>query len=62
MTPRHKEYWRKNLTMASMLLVAWAVLTVVSVFYARELREAAALLFAVIVAFYPWYLRRQEEP
>jgi len=60
---KHKEYWRKNLTITAILLAAWFVLTLVIGCYARELHELAMhgfppALYAVIIGIYAWYMSR----
>jgi putative solute:sodium symporter small subunit len=70
-----QEYWRKNLTITALLLVCWLVLTVVIGYYASELHAIAVLrfpfafymwtqgslvLYAVIIGFYAWYVRKQD--
>jgi len=50
LTERHKEYWRKNLTITVILLFIWFVITFVIGYYARELHEVTILGFPF--AFY----------
>lgn len=73
LTEKHKEYWRKNLTITSILLFAWFVLTFVIGYFARELHEVTILgfpfafymgaqgslaLYIVIIGVYAWYMNR----
>ena len=75
LTEKHKEYWRKNLTMTAILLFAWFVLTFVIGYYARELHNVTILGFPfafymgaqgslvlyVIIGFYAWYMNKQDK-
>lgn len=55
-----REYWRKCLTITAIVLVAWIVLTFLMGYYAQEVHEAASVLYALIMAFYAWYMSRQD--
>lgn len=37
LTSKHREYWRKNLTITAVLLAVWFAATFVEGWYAREL-------------------------
>ncbi len=39
LTEKHKEYWRRNLNLTSVLLAIWFVATFVVSWFARELNE-----------------------
>jgi uncharacterized membrane protein len=56
---RRREYWRKSLTITAVLLCAWVALTVVIGYHARELHDVA-ILYAAIIGFYAWYLKKQD--
>ena len=73
LTEKHKEYWRKNLTITAILLFAWFVLTFVIGFFARELHnitilgfpfsfymgaQGSLILYVVIIGVYAWYMNR----
>ncbi len=75
LTERHKEYWRKNLTVTVILLFLWFVVTFVIGYYARELHEITILgfpfafymgaqgsliIYVVIIGFYAWYMNSQD--
>jgi putative solute:sodium symporter small subunit len=75
LTERHKEYWRKNLTVTVILLFIWFVVTFVIGYYARELHEMTILgfpfafymgaqgsliIYVVIIGFYAWYMNNQD--
>ena len=36
-TARHREYWRKNLQVSTILLLAWALITIIPIYYAKQL-------------------------
>lgn len=39
LTEKHKEYWRRNLNLTSVLLAIWFIATFVVSWFARELNE-----------------------
>jgi putative solute:sodium symporter small subunit len=45
LTAKHKEYWKKNLTITAILLVIWFIATFVEGWYARELNTINFLGF-----------------
>ena len=45
LTEKHKEYWRKNLTITAILLLVWFVATYVEGWYARDLNNITFLGF-----------------
>jgi putative solute:sodium symporter small subunit len=67
LTERHREYWRKNLTLTAILLAIWFVVTYVVSFFARDLNaitvfgfplgfymgaQGALVIYVVIIFFY----------
>jgi putative solute:sodium symporter small subunit len=72
LTEKHKEYWRKNVTVTAILLAIWAVVTYVVGFYARELTfnffgwpfsfwvaaQGALVVYVCLIGFYAWYMNR----
>lgn len=50
LTERHREYWRKNLTLTAILLAIWFVVTYVVGFFARDLN--AITVFGFPLGFY----------
>ena len=73
LTQRHKEYWRKNLTITAILLFIWFVVTFVIGYYAREVHELTILgfpfafymgaqgsiiIYIAIIGVYAWYMNR----
>ena len=45
LTPKHQEYWHKNLVVTAILLLIWFVVTFVEGWYARELNSVTILGF-----------------
>lgn len=45
LTEKHREYWRKNLTITAALLTLWFVVTFVGSYYAGEFNEFVILGF-----------------
>ena len=75
LSAKHREYWRKNLTITVILLVCWFVLTFVIGYFARELHDITILgfpfafymgaqgslaLYIVIIGVYAWYMNKQD--
>jgi putative solute:sodium symporter small subunit len=66
LTDKHREYWRRNLKLTSLLLAIWFVATFVVSWYARELNEiviigplgfymgaqGALIIYVAIIWFY----------
>ena len=75
LTAKHKEYWRKNLTVTLTLLAIWAVVTFVVGYYARELAfpffgwpfsfwvggQGALIIYVVIIWYYARYMNRLDK-
>jgi putative solute:sodium symporter small subunit len=72
LTEKHKEYWRRNLNLTSVLLAIWFVATFVVSWFARELNEIVligpvgfymgaqgSLIIYVLVIWY--YARRMNQ-
>lgn len=73
LTPKHREYWRKNLRITALLLSIWFVVTFVFGYFARELNEivilgfplgfyfgaqGALIVYVLIIWFYAHYMNR----
>jgi putative solute:sodium symporter small subunit len=71
LTERHREYWRKNLTITAILLVVWFIVTFVVGWYARELNgvtflgfplgfymsaQGSLIVYVVIIGIYARYM------
>ena len=75
LTAKHKEYWRKNLTVTLTLLAIWAVVTFVVGYYARDLSfgffgwpfsfwvggQGALIIYVVIIWYYARYMNRLDK-
>jgi putative solute:sodium symporter small subunit len=76
LTEKHREYWRKNLTITAILLFIWFVVTFVIGYYARELHDLTILgfpfafymgaqgsliIYIVIIGVYAWYMNKQDK-
>ncbi|MBT9612834.1 MAG: DUF4212 domain-containing protein [Burkholderiales bacterium] len=66
-TDKHREYWRKNLSMTGVLLAIWFIATFVVSWYARELNaftiagfpfafymaaQGALIIYVIVIWFY----------
>ena len=73
LTQRHREYWRKNLTITAVRLAIWLVVTFVEGWYARELNnvsflgfplgfymsaQGSLIIYVVIIGIYAWYMNK----
>lgn len=76
LTERHREYWRKNLRLTSVLLAIWFVVTFVMAFFARELAtinffgwpfsfymaaQGSLIVYVVIIWYYAKAMRKLDE-
>ena len=75
LTEKHKEYWSKNLTMTSILLAIWFIVTFVMGWYARELNEinligplgfymsaqGSLIIYVLIIWFYQRYMNNLDK-
>lgn len=50
LSDRHREYWRKNLALTILLLIVWALVTFVPVYWAKDFNNVA--FFGWPLAFY----------
>ncbi len=72
LTEKHRDYWRKNVTVTAILLAIWAVVTYIVGWYARELSfsffgwpfafwmggQGALVIYVLIIGFYARYMNR----
>ena len=73
LSPKHIEYWKKNLTITAILLVIWFVVTYVIGYYAIELSnvtffgwplpfymgaQGSLAIYVAIIGYYAWYMNR----
>lgn len=75
LTSRHREYWKKNLTITAILLAIWAIVTFVVGWYARDLEfkffgwpfafwmggQGALVIYVIIIGYYAWYMNRLDK-
>jgi len=76
LTPRHHEYWRKNLVVTVILLLAWFVVTFVEAWYARELNnitffgfpfgfymsaQGSLAIYVIIIGIYAMYMKKLDK-
>jgi putative solute:sodium symporter small subunit len=72
-TERHREYWRKNISITTILLVIWFIVTYVVAFFARPLSsitffgfpfsfymaaQGALIVYVVMIFFYAHYMNK----
>lgn len=75
-TPKNVAYWRRNVTVTSILLVLWFIVTFVVAFYADELNrfrfldfplgfymgaQGSLLIYLLIIWFYARYMNALDE-
>ena len=73
LTEKHKEYWRKNLTITAILLFIWFIVTFVEAWFARELNQytfmgfpfgfymsaqGSLIIYVILIGIYAWYMNR----
>jgi len=75
LTESHKQYWKKNLRMTSLLLLIWFVVTYVVGYEARELNfnffgwpfsfwvgaQGALVVYVLIIAYYAHYMNNLDK-
>jgi putative solute:sodium symporter small subunit len=75
LTAKHREYWRKNLTVTAILLAIWAFVTFVIGFYARDLQfnffgwpfafwvggQGALVVYVLIIWYYATYMNKLDK-
>ena len=76
MSDRHREYWRRNLTITAILLTVWFIATFVEGWYARELNafsflgfplgfymsaQGSLVIYVVIIGIYAWYMKKLDK-
>lgn len=75
LTPRHHEYWSKNLKITSILLGVWFFVTFVIGWFARELSfnffgwpfsfymgaQGSLIIYVVIIWYYARYMNKLDE-
>jgi putative solute:sodium symporter small subunit len=75
LSEKHREYWRKNLTVTLILLVIWFVVTFVVGYIARDLQfnffgwtfafwmgaQGSLAIYVIIIWFYARYMNRLDQ-
>ena len=75
LTAKHREYWRKNLTITAILLAIWAFVTFVLGFFARDLQfnffgwpfafwvggQGALIVYVLIIWYYATYMNKLDK-
>ena len=75
LTEKHKEYWRKNVTMTLILLAIWAFVTYVLGYLARDLSfnffgwpfafwvggQGALVVYVIIIWWYARYMNNLDK-
>jgi len=75
LTPKHREYWNRNLGLTGFLLAIWFLVTFVVGYFARELSfnflgwpfsfymcaQGSLIVYVVLVWFYARRMRRLDE-
>ena len=75
LTEKHRDYWRKNVTVTAILLAIWAVVTYLVGWYARELSfnffgwpfsfwmggQGALVIYVLIIGYYARYMNRLDQ-
>ncbi len=71
LTEKHREYWRKNLTITAILLAVWFVVTFIEGWFARDLNnitflgfplgfymsaQGSLIIYVVIIGIYALYM------
>jgi putative solute:sodium symporter small subunit len=74
-TPRHREYWSKNVRMTAILLAIWFVVTFVVSYFARDLSfnffgwpfsfwmgaQGSLVIYVGIIFFYARYMNNLDQ-
>ena len=76
LTPKHQEYWRRNLRVTAILLFIWFVVTFVASWFARELNsivilgfplgfymgaQGALIIYVAIIWYYARYMNNLDK-
>ncbi|HET8744591.1 MAG TPA: DUF4212 domain-containing protein [Ramlibacter sp.] len=74
-SPRHREYWQRNLRITGILLAIWFVVTFVVGYFARDLNfrffgwpfsfwmgaQGALVIYVAIIWYYARYMNRLDQ-
>lgn len=76
LTAKHRQYWRRNLRVTTVLLVIWFVVTFVMGYFARELNaitvlgfplgfymsaQGSLIVYVIIIGYYAHYMNRLDD-
>lgn len=75
LSAKHREYWKKNVTITLILLAIWAIVTYVIGYYAREFSfnffgwpfafwvggQGALVIYVIIIGYYARYMNRLDK-
>ena len=76
LSEKHKEYWRKNLTITAILLSIWFVVTFVEAWFARDLNQYSFMgfplgfymsaqgslaIYVILIGTYAWYMNKLDK-
>jgi putative solute:sodium symporter small subunit len=76
LSPRHIEYWKKNLVVTTWLIVIWFVITYVIGYYAIQLNDitffgwpipfymgaqGSLAIYVAIIGYYAWYMNKLDK-
>jgi putative solute:sodium symporter small subunit len=76
LSEKHREYWRKNVTVTLILLAIWAFVTYVVGYYARDVfafnffgwpfafwvgGQGALIIYVLIIWFYAGYMNKLDK-
>lgn len=76
LTEKHRQYWHKNLSITSILLLIWFVATFVVIYFAPELNQLSFLgfplgfymsaqgsliIYVAVIWFYAKYMNRLDD-
>ena len=76
LTDKHREYWRRNLVITTILMIVWFIATFVEGWYARELNsisfmgfplgfymsaQGSLAIYVIIIGVYAWYMTKLDK-
>jgi putative solute:sodium symporter small subunit len=76
LSPRHIDYWKKNLVVTTWLIVIWFVITYVIGYYAIQLNDitffgwpipfymgaqGSLAIYVAIIGYYAWYMNKLDK-
>lgn len=76
LSEKHREYWKKNLVVTTVLIIIWFVITYVIGYYAIQLNsvivfgwplpfymgaQGSLALYVAIIGYYAWYMNKLDK-